>query len=761
MSAGQHHARTSPVSQLLPPVLGTPSPMLALRNLAPLHSETQPRPLQLASPPPAKPASTVCAAQHASFEAGVGLRSRSSPPGALTRTPTERPPSSRALLATLHQHHLSEVVHATPYFSRVSDQPAQPIRTALRTYRARTTERGTLPLFAPALAHCKSSRPPVFTPCPGQVSAGGGGRGVARALTPARPPPSPAQCGEQPLPAVQPRHSHRHRSAGKRLCVRFGASASTATHTASAAAHTALDGPSQLEFASLDGSHLGLAARSEKAEDASTDVAGGGCGGAQLTLLSVEVHANTAGGLLPDPTRHPLTAIYCALHQQGSDAARPALTLFTWGVHAQADVAAEERRCAGELLHCRVRLCRGELATLDAFVEYVRACDPDFVVGYELCKQSVGWLVERAEVLGVQLDEHLSRLCQNAPKSGRPVSKRGRAEPPYLPGRILLDVWSLMRKELALRVYTAENVAYHVLGRRVPHLSAAALSALHRNPRSRWRVHRHHLERVQLNLTLLERVDLVGRTAELARVFGMDFTSVLSRGSQFRVESVLLRLTKSYNYLLYSPSRHDVANQRTAECLPLVMEPRSDFYTSPVLVLDFQSLYPTIMIAYNLCYSTCAGSVRDLDQWSERLLGVTSFALPPGLLSSLGEEHLRCTSNEVVFAERDCRVGILPRMLEDLLRTRIMVKCAMKRCKNDPALIRMLNARQLGLKLLCNVTYGYAGASFSGRMPCIELADAIVQTARDTLLRAKRLVEEDPDWKASVVYGDTGRWWCG
>ena len=39
---------------------------------------------------------------------------------------------------------------------------------------------------------------------------------------------------------------------------------------------------------------------------------------------------------------------------------------------------------------------------------------------------------------------------------------------------------------------------------------------------------------------------------------------------------------------------------------------------------------------------------------------------------------------------------------------------------------RMLDARQLGLKLIANVTYGYTGASFSGRMPCIEVRDSLV-----------------------------------
>ena len=37
----------------------------------------------------------------------------------------------------------------------------------------------------------------------------------------------------------------------------------------------------------------------------------------------------------------------------------------------------------------------------------------------------------------------------------------------------------------------------------------------------------------------------------------------------------------------------------------------------------------------------------------------------------------------------------------------------------------MLDARQLGLKLIANVTYGYTGASFSGRMPCIEVGDSV------------------------------------
>ena len=48
------------------------------------------------------------------------------------------------------------------------------------------------------------------------------------------------------------------------------------------------------------------------------------------------------------------------------------------------------------------------------------------------------------------------------------------------------------------------------------------------------------------------------------------------------------------------------------ECIPLVLEPESKFYEDPVLVLDFQSLYPSMVIAYNYCFSTCLGRFRNL-----------------------------------------------------------------------------------------------------------------------------------------------------
>lgn len=68
--------------------------------------------------------------------------------------------------------------------------------------------------------------------------------------------------------------------------------------------------------------------------------------------------------------------------------------------------------------------------------------------------------------------------------------------------------------------------------------------------------------------------------------------------------------------------------------------------------------------------------------------------------------------------------------LSNLLRVviRFQVKKSMKENKDNSSLHRVLHARQLGLKLIANVTYGYTSANFSGRMPCIEVNFASLRT---------------------------------
>lgn len=73
-------------------------------------------------------------------------------------------------------------------------------------------------------------------------------------------------------------------------------------------------------------------------------------------------------------------------------------------------------------------------------------------------------------------------------------------------------------------------------------------------------------------------------------------------------------MAKPRNFVPVSPSVQQRAHMRSPEYIPLILEPQSRLYLDPLIVLDFQSLYPSIMIAYNYCFSTCLGRVEELGQ---------------------------------------------------------------------------------------------------------------------------------------------------
>jgi DNA polymerase zeta len=75
----------------------------------------------------------------------------------------------------------------------------------------------------------------------------------------------------------------------------------------------------------------------------------------------------------------------------------------------------------------------------------------------------------------------------------------------------------------------------------------------------------------------------------------------------------MCRVSKPLGYLLLSASRDQLNSQLKPEYIAYVQEPPKNIFYDPVIVLDFQSLYPSIMIGYNICYSTCLGKLMTND----------------------------------------------------------------------------------------------------------------------------------------------------
>ncbi|XP_069830948.1 DNA polymerase zeta catalytic subunit isoform X2 [Dendropsophus ebraccatus] len=480
-----------------------------------------------------------------------------------------------------------------------------------------------------------------------------------------------------------------------------------------------------------------------------------------LTLMCMELHARTRRDLEPDPEFDPICAVFYCLSSDsllpGNDKKQLSGAIVI--EHETAD-AREPLLTRSGVTGFHITHVRDEKQLFEQLVILIRRYDPDILLGYEVQMHSWGYLLQRASALNVDLCQQMSRIPvdENENRFSADKDEYGAETMSEINivGRIILNVWRMMRPEVALTNYTFENVAFHVLHQRFPLFTFRTLSDWfdQKSDVYRWRMIDHYISRVHGSLQLLEHLDLIGRTSELARLFGIQFLHVLTRGSQYRVESMMLRIAKPMNYIPVTPSPQQRAQMKAPQCIPLVMEPESKFYSNSILVLDFQSLYPSVVIAYNYCYSTCLGNIENLGKCEELKFGCTSLHVPPDLLHQLRHD-ITVSPNGVAFVKASVRKGVLPRMLEEILKTRIMVKQSMKEYKGDRSLTRLLDARQLGLKLISNVTFGYTAANFSGRMPCVEIGDSIIHKARETLERAIKLVNDTKKWGARVVYGDT------
>ena len=475
-----------------------------------------------------------------------------------------------------------------------------------------------------------------------------------------------------------------------------------------------------------------------------------------MSLMSLEIHVNTRGNMVPNPELDEIACVFWSL--QGEDeSVEPNSKGNRVGI-----LALSER---GGMAHKISQQCSAEveeegteLDLINRMIDIVRNWDPDILTGYEVHGGSWGYMIERARCqYDYNLCDEFSRMkSQSHGRFGKESDKWGfnHTSTIRVTGRHMINIWRAMRGELNLLQYTMENVVFHILHRRIPHHAHRTLTSWYTSkiPKDLGRAVDYYVSRVQLDLEILEQNELIPRTSEQARLLGVDFFSVFSRGSQFKVESLMFRIAKPENFLLPSPSRKQVGQQNALECLPLVMEPQSAFYNSPLLVLDFQSLYPSVMIAYNYCYSTFLGRVVN---WrGQNKMGFTDYKREQRLLELL-KDQINIAPNGIMYVKPHIRKSLLAKMLGEILETRVMVKSGMKVDKDDKTLQRLLNNRQLALKLIANVTYGYTSASFSGRMPCSEIADSIVQTGRETLEKAIALIHSVERWGAEVVYGDT------
>ncbi|CAK5273856.1 unnamed protein product [Mycena citricolor] len=299
-----------------------------------------------------------------------------------------------------------------------------------------------------------------------------------------------------------------------------------------------------------------------------------------------------------------------------------------------------------------------------------------------------------------------------------------------LEGRLQLDVLQFMQREHKLRSYTLNSVCAQFLGEQKEDVHHSVITELQNGTaESRRRLAVYCLKDAYLPQRLLDKLMCFVNYVEMSRVTGVPFNYLLSRGQSIKVLSQLFRRANDEGYVV--PALKGEGSDEQYEGAT-VIEPKKGYYDAPIATLDFSSLYPSIMMAHNLCYTTL------LDRGTIDRLGLVK------------DVDYILTPNNDVFATSKRRKGLLPMVLEDLIAARKRAKADLKK-ETDPFKRAVLDGRQLALKASATV----------GKLPCLEISSSVTAYGRQMIEKTKQEVEAEyciangHSHDAEVIYGDT------
>ena len=378
-----------------------------------------------------------------------------------------------------------------------------------------------------------------------------------------------------------------------------------------------------------------------------------------------------------------------------------------------------------------------------------------FIFSYNTTHFDLPYLLQRAEALGVSDFPFWGRVARSRTRmrdttfSSKAYGTRDMKEI-TIEGRVQLDLLTAVQREHKLSSYSLNAVSAHFLGEQKEDVHHSIISDLQAGTaETRRRLAVYCLKDAYLPQRLLDKLMMLYNFVEMARVTGVPMSYLLTRGQSVKVFSQILRKAAQRGLLVpnMKPANGGGGfgggggaagpDSGTYEGAT-VLEAKQGFYRTPVATLDFASLYPSIMMAHNLCYCTL---------------------VPPGRVASLDPATITRSPTGDVFVKQELCKGVLPEILEELLGARKRAKADLK-AATDPFVKAVLDGRQLALKISANSVYGFTGATV-GKMPCLEISAAVTAFGRGMIEHTKDLVTKKYTRAngypadCEVIYGDT------
>ncbi|PGH23714.1 hypothetical protein AJ80_02142 [Polytolypa hystricis UAMH7299] len=451
---------------------------------------------------------------------------------------------------------------------------------------------------------------------------------------------------------------------------------------------------------------------------------------APLRILSFDIECAGRKGIFPEADQDPVIQIANVVTRYGETKpfVRNVFVLDTCSL----------------IVNTQIFEFDAEEKMLLAWRDFLEEVDPDVIIGYNTSNFDFPYLLDRARHLKCNRFPYWSRLRNVASYanvtnfSSKQIGNRD-TKSTNTNGRIQLDLLQLVQRDYQLRSYTLNSVCAQFLNEQKEDVHHTMITELFNGtPDSRRRLAVYCLKDAYLPQRLMDKLMCLVNYTEMARVTGVPFNFLLSRGQQVKFISQLFR--KALEQQLVVPNLKNEQGDEQYEGAT-VIEPMRDFYDVPIATLDFASLYPSIIQAHNLCYTTL------LNKTTVAKLGLTK------------DKDYIVTPNGDMFCTAQVRKGLLSQILEELLGARKRAKKELA-VEKDPFKKAVLNGRQLALKISANSVYGLTGATV-GKLPCLPIASSTTSYGRQMIEKTKEEVEakytiaNGYSHDATVIYGDT------
>ncbi len=226
---------------------------------------------------------------------------------------------------------------------------------------------------------------------------------------------------------------------------------------------------------------------------------------------------------------------------------------------------------------------------------------------------------------------------------------------------------------------------------------------------------------------LIDKLDVLGFSQQVSNISNIPLEDVTTRGQQHRIMSMLYQFMTEAGFVANKPSgifEYHNTSLKGKVMGALVLDPDKSYHQG-VSTLDFESLYPNIIRWFNLCHSTA----REVATATTR-----TFVVPEG-----------------TFYFETNEMGILPKLVDKMIKERQAVKQQLMTCPKDSFQYRLLNATQLAMKIIANSAYGFTAAP-TGPRPMAPVAVCVTYMGRQNLKFTKNALEQRG---CKVIYGDT------